>query len=330
MAPEIYRVWIDVTKQSFAIVLTAENQFFTPTLATMHGDKELEGVFKLNTDGTLKTEFNDRTILVANHQLYSDWVYMWWIAFTNQLHGAIYIVLKASLKRLPIFGWGMQNYRFIFLSRKWQNDEQVLKDGLEPIATDKNWPAWLLLFPEGTTMSKDGYSKTVAYAKKSDVEVPKHVLLPRSKGLRHSLLELGGSIDYLYDATIHYSGMQEGVYGEDYYTLRTMYLRGNYPDSINIYWRRYKVSEIPYNDEKEFESWIQQRWYEKDELLDRMIKTGSFVDPESTTTPTMEKISAPVKLNSPGQLFQIFSVPLNVILISHLLWNHLLPLLGLR
>jgi lysocardiolipin and lysophospholipid acyltransferase len=326
----VYRAWIDITKQSFGILLTAENQFFTPTLATMHGDKELDGVFRINQDGTLKTEFGDRAVLMANHQLYSDWVYMWWIAFTNRLHGAIYIVLKASLKKLPIFGWGMQNYRFIFLSRKWQADEKVLKDGLGAIAREKQWPAWLLLFPEGTTMSRNGYDKTVAYAKKTDTAVPKHVLLPRSKGLRYSLKELAGSVDYLYDATIHYSGMQEGTYGEDYYTLRTMYLRGIYPDQINMYWRRYKVSDIPYDDEEAFEKWIQERWFEKDELLDRMINTGSFLEPDTPSNSTMSKVTVPVKLNSPLQLFQIFSVPLNVLLLGHLVWNHLLPLSGLR
>lgn len=315
-APELYHVWIDVTKQSFGIFLTTLNQLWTPCEITITGDRELEGLFSLNEDGTLKTKFDERAILMANHQLYSDWAYLWWVAFTAKLHGALYIMLKASLKNIPIVGWGMQHYRFIFLTRKWQEDEKILNKSLTEINEEKNWPAWLVLFPEGTTFSKNGYDKTVSYAKKTDVAVPKHVLLPRSTGLRYSLSKLDDSVEYLYDATIHYAGMQKEVYGEDYFTLKAIYFTGVYPKHVSIYWRRYRVKDIPYQDEEAFTKWIQDRWYEKDQILDRMIQTGSFGDDQ------MKPLRVPVKLNSLLQTFQIISVPLNVVLIISLLKKH--------
>ncbi len=33
------------------------------------------------------------------------------------------IVLKAGLKRVPIFGWGMQHFYFLFLHRNWDADQ---------------------------------------------------------------------------------------------------------------------------------------------------------------------------------------------------------------
>lgn len=322
ISPNIYHAWIDLTKQSFGIYLTAANQLYTPAEVTITGDKSMQGKFTKDSDDNLFTHFGDKAVLISNHQLYVDWIYMWWIAFTAKTHGGIFIILKASLKWVPIWGWGMQFFRFIFLSRKWANDEKVLENGLQVIQNDKQWPTWLILFPEGTTMSKDGVSKTQVYGKKMDLEIPKHVMLPRSRGLRYSLLGLKGSkMEYLYDATIHYGGVPPGQYGEDYYTLKAMFLKGQYPKHLNIYWRRWAISEIPYEDEKEFEKWIQDRWYEKDELMDKFINEGKWSDEEE-----IEPLTVKVKLRSWIELLQVFSVPLNILLIGSLLYNHLLPL----
>jgi len=35
-----------------------------------------------------------------------------WVSYTSDMHGAIYIILKDSLKWIPIIGWGMQFYGF--------------------------------------------------------------------------------------------------------------------------------------------------------------------------------------------------------------------------
>ena len=74
----------------------------------------MKGQLYMMDDGTLKCNFPHRLVLMANHQLYTDWMYLWWIAYTNKMHGRIYIILKESLKNLPIFGWGAQFYNFIF------------------------------------------------------------------------------------------------------------------------------------------------------------------------------------------------------------------------
>ena len=60
-------------------------------------------------------------------QLYSDWLYLWWIAYTARMHGYIYIILKESLKYIPLMGIGMQFYGFIFMARKWEQDEERLR-----------------------------------------------------------------------------------------------------------------------------------------------------------------------------------------------------------
>jgi 1-acyl-sn-glycerol-3-phosphate acyltransferase len=42
------------------------------------------------------------------------------------MHGHLYIILKESIKYIPILGTGMMFYGFIFLSRKWATDKRTL------------------------------------------------------------------------------------------------------------------------------------------------------------------------------------------------------------
>ena len=44
-------------------------------------------------------------IVIANHQTFADWWYMWCWAYTKNQHGSFKIILKNSLKNIPIWGW---------------------------------------------------------------------------------------------------------------------------------------------------------------------------------------------------------------------------------
>ncbi|KAF5121642.1 hypothetical protein DV113_000918 [Geotrichum candidum] len=323
-----YEAWTEYTKQLFGIVVIFITQYWTPLKVSITGNSSVAGLFSINAKtGLLETHFDGRAIVISNHQLYSDWIFLWWVAFTARYHGNIFIMLKDSLKHIPIFGWGMRNYRFLFLSRSWVKDEKTLTEGLSRINRDSDWPAWLILFPEGTTISRNGVAKSRAFAEKQTpaLRSPSHLLLPRSRGLRFSIEQLHETVEYIYDSTIYYSDIPEGVFGEDHFTLRRMYLQGVYPSSIAMYWRRYRIADIPWQDEAKFEKWIYDRWYEKDALLQHYHKTGQFTDPENEAgnddIPTLE---APVRLsNTVGDVFKIFVVPITTGLLVRLGYNAL-------
>lgn len=299
----------------------------------------MAGMFKVNpTSGLLETYFGERAVVISNHQLYSDWVYLWWLSFTAKVHGNIFIMLKSSLRNIPLLGWGMKNYRFLFLSRSWAKDEKVLKEGLHRINKESDWPAWLILFPEGTTFSHNGVTKTKQFAAKQESEtkkavvVPEYLLLPRSRGLRFSLEQMHDSIEYVYDATIHYSGIPEGVYGEDHYTLGQMYVHGVTPDVMSMYWRRYKIADIPWQDEELFEKWVYDLWYEKDALLKSMHENGVFVpavEKDGEHSHSIPTVEVPVELNNTiPEVFQIFAVPVTTALLLRLGYRAIFKFLG--
>ncbi len=273
--PKFYDHYMAWTKESFAVLMTTITQWWAPTVVRVSGDESMKGQLYQMEDGSLKCNFPHRMVLMANHQLYTDWLYLWWIAYTNKMHGRIYIILKESLKQLPIFGWGAQFYNFIFLSRKWETDKYRFKSALNHLKNPKD-PMWLLIFPEGTNLSGVTREKSASWAKKSGVPDMKNQLLPRKTGLQFCLQELKQTTNWLYDCTIAYEGVPKGMYGQDIFTLRSSFFEGRPPKSVNMFFRRFKISDIPVENDDAFERWLINRWREKDYILEYFYMYNSF------------------------------------------------------
>lgn len=207
-----YYQYMAFTKQSFALVITALTQWACPTFIRASGDLSMRGQINLK-NGLLRTKFSERLVLVSNHQVYTDWVYLWWVAYTNRMHGRIFIILKESLKHIPLLGQGMMFYGFIFMARKWMSDKPRLQHRLQKLQTrfvssdsSEFDPMWLLIFPEGTNLSINTKRRSDEYGKKQGISPLKHVLIPRTTGLFFCLQQLKGTVDWIYDCTVAYAG----------------------------------------------------------------------------------------------------------------------------
>ncbi|KAF2108416.1 acyltransferase-domain-containing protein [Lophiotrema nucula] len=273
--PQFYDGYMAYTKECFAILVTCLTQWWAPTVVRVSGDSSMVGQLIKKKDGSLECRFAERMVLMANHQLYTDWLYLWWIAYTNNMHGFVYIILKESLKNIPIIGWGAQFYNFIFLARNWEKDQQQFKKHLS-LLNDPKKPMWLIIFPEGTNLSQVTREKSASWAKKTGLKDMKHQLLPRSTGLRFCLQELEDTTQWLYDCTIAYEGVPPGQFGQDIFTLRSSFFEGRPPKSVNMHWRRFHVSDIPLKNSKAFEVWLRNRWREKDYMLEYFQRNNRF------------------------------------------------------
>ncbi|KAI1171759.1 acyltransferase-domain-containing protein [Nemania sp. FL0916] len=282
----LFDAYMALTKEAFGLLLTTMTQWWAPTIIRVSGDASVAGQLSLTPDGRVQCNFPERMVLIANHQIYTDWLYLWWVAYTSnpQMHGHIFIILKESLKWIPIVGPGCMFIGFIFMSRKMAVDRPRMAHRLEKLkkrhtsADGKSYldPMWLLLFPEGTNLSDNGRRKSANWAKKSGLKDGRHVMLPRSTGMYFCLTELKGTVDYVYDCTVAYEGIPRGHFGENYFTLSSTFFQGRPPKSINFYWRRFALADIPLENQEDFDVWLRERWYEKDALLEQYLSTGRF------------------------------------------------------
>ncbi|KAI9285312.1 acyltransferase-domain-containing protein [Umbelopsis sp. AD052] len=247
-------------------------------------DIGIEEMIRRKSDGTIDTlAFPPRLVFISNHQIYADWVYVWCLAHLANAHGSMKIILKDSLRKVPLAGWGMLIFDFIFMKRRLNEDQANMVNNLERAKKNVDTPMWLLIYPEGTVVSKKTRKISNDFAEKFGYNNPRHLLLPRSTGLRICTNTLGNSVKYIYDCTIGYSGLKSGDIPEDVYTLRGIFFLKRYPKEIHVHLRRFLISDIP-TEEEAYATWLRDRWAEKDELLEEFYRVGAFPGEELKTS----------------------------------------------
>ena len=323
-----YNAWISFTKQSFNLLTITLTQWWAPITVQVSGDASMRGQLFKSVEGNLICNFPERLILIANHQIYTDWLYLWWIAHCGGAAGRIYIILKESLKKIPVIGWGIQLSQFILLKRNWEEDKPHLSKHLQKLNNQD--PMWLLLFPEGTNLASSTRLSSKKWATKNSIPDMQHTLHPRTTGLQFCLQELRQTVGYLYDCTIAYEGVPRGQYAQDTYTLQAQYLQGKPPEKIHMYWRRFRISEIPVDNTKSFESWLRARWIEKDAYIEHYYRIGQMpcdrgitAMPDGTKRKGCGYIETTIKATAWHEFLQAFAPIGALSLVLYTLYNQL-------
>lgn len=211
------------------------------------------------------------------------------------------------------FQKSMQMYRFIFLTRKWDSDKHYLARHLSKIArlaSDKvQTPGargaasklLLLIFPEGTLVSPLTRPISKKFADKSGIEDCKNMLLPRSTGLLFALRTLAADISdlKLVDFTIGYPGVPSPGRAQEFYTLRSTFMQGVGPPAVHMHFTVLSLQPSAANapplgtlpataalaakdestpeEHAAFDSWLLNRWRQKDEQMSRFYRDGDFL-----------------------------------------------------
>lgn len=317
---------IGFTKKNFATLVIFMTTYFSSTSIislSFKDDDMLKKSVKMNGPNRGKLMLDQSAIIIANHQIYSDWLYLWFIAYLNDCHDHLFIIMKDSLRKIPILGYGMKNYSFVFLSRKWETDYQHMKTQFNKICNLSN-KVWMLIFPEGTNINNAHLIKSLDYAKKVDGPRMNTVLLPRVKGLYLGLKELAPNTTKIIDFTIAYSGHKLEEQAQDIYTLFKVYIEGQSPKKISILINEYEMKdEVPSIDltsfktpskeqeEEEMEvltKWIYKKWEEKDKDMNYYYTNGNY---------GRSTIDVPLKLVSPFELLLVYIIPINSFIVMY-------------
>lgn len=98
-------------------------------------------------------------IVISNHMTRVDWMFVGWCynAFSD-LNRNCHVILKESLKSVPIFGWTMQMMVYIFLERSREKDIPHIRRSLHYLrGCDPDTS--ILIFPEGSDLSEENIEK---------------------------------------------------------------------------------------------------------------------------------------------------------------------------
>jgi len=312
----LYEEGVRYTKGGFTTLMILTSQLFAPTRLSItferdgqgrFSDEQIEQIVVRNAGGkVVALKLPTKSILIANHQIYADWWYTWCLTYFMGTHKDVFIVLKKSLKWMPIVGGAMQIFKFIFLARSWASDRNQLASRLSALgqqAEREDKPLTLLLYPEGTLVSKDTRPISRKFAEKIGVPDMANVLLPRSTGLHYSLRALAPRVPtlQLIDITIVYPGIPPMKYGQSYYTLRSIFFDGVPPPVIHMHLRVFDVNkdvpigdvstsnptviprgqanghavevDFPEDDKTKFDVWLRELWRDKDNFITRFHQT---------------------------------------------------------
>ncbi|TFY80419.1 hypothetical protein EWM64_g3593 [Hericium alpestre] len=345
-AKQWYENGIRYSKGAFATLLVLMCQWLAPTRLLITFETNGPGAFKeeeiadiavRNKDGrVVELKLPQKSVLIANHQVYSDWWYAWCLMYFTGTHRDVYIVLKKSLKWVPILGWGMQFFNFIFLARSWAADRIYLAKKLAALghhAEELDQPLTFILYPEGTLVSKDTRPISQKYAEKLGIPDMEHTLLPRSTGLHYSLRALAPRIHnlQLIDITVAYPGIPPHGFGQSWYTLRSIFLDRVPPPAVHMHIRRFDVAhdvpigdisrsgsdvipngsanspplqevEIPEKEREEFDLWVRQLWREKDSFMARFHATGTL----ASASDSSRTIVIPLQVRSQAEILNAY------------------------
>lgn len=200
----------------------------------------------------------------ANHRTRIDWMLLWGVLLRMGTLDKVRIVLKAPLRKIPVFGWAMQHFVFIFLQRKWA-DDQVNLQKLLPFLTKSEPQTSYLIFPEGTDLSVENVAKSAAFAQKSGLEERTYSLYPRTTGWTFMFPLLRANLRAVYDVTMFYVD-----YAANERPSEKALLSGRMPRMIHFYIERIDMSDMATqvaSDDKQLAEWMEARFTRKEAHL---------------------------------------------------------------
>ncbi|XP_077997790.1 lysocardiolipin acyltransferase 1-like [Glandiceps talaboti] len=225
----------------------------------------------------------DKSIMIMNHRTRLDWMFLWCCLIRRSALHHEKIMLKIGLKSIPGGGWAMQVGHFIFIHRNWEVDKEILSDILDYFSAIRH-PTQILIFPEGTDLSKDNKMRGINYAKKNGLPVYEFVMHPRTTGFVFLVEKLRKQrmLDAIHDITI--------AYPQNIPENELDILKGNFPHEIHFHIERHPIVTLPINDE-DLQNWCKQKWQEKEALLAEFYKHKEFPNVENREVGISKKLA---------------------------------------
>lgn len=162
----------------------------------------------------------------------------------------------------------MQMNGFLYITRHWEEDRGRLSRTLDYLIALGS-RTQLLIFPEGTDLTKSSKEKSDKYALQHYLPQYNYTLHPKTTGFAYLAqhLQRASYLDAVYDLTIAYP---------DYIPQSEIDLiRGRLPDEVHFHIRRISSADIPTQDST-LRKWLENRWSDKESILEQFYERKTF------------------------------------------------------
>ena len=240
---------------------------------------------------------NDRgVLLLSNHRCHIDWMYCGFV-WCNTLfsNGALRFILKESIRGVPLFGWIMTGFMYIFLSRKNREADIEHIDNIMRYLINSGDRPTLVLFPEGTDLTDETIAKSQEYASKHGLPLMKYVLCPKISGVETVLNRLRGQGGAVHDLTLAYKDYRFGDSGDTRPSEVGMW-SGEFPREVHMIVKRTDIKDIP-TERTELERWVLNSFVQREKLLKGFYENGSVVPTADKVKSAKERLELKASLN---------------------------------
>ncbi|CAI5950652.1 unnamed protein product [Closterium sp. NIES-64] len=195
----------------------------------------------------------ESALCVSNHRSDVDWAIGWVFSQRCGCLGGTRALIKEEAKWMPVIGWSMWFSEYLFIARNYATDQRRILDGYARL---RSFPRffWVALFMEGTRFTPEKLKAAQEYAKEAGLPIPRHVLVPRTKGLVMSVEQMRGHAGAIYDFTVNYP------VGKNPPTFANIFKRK--ASQIDVYYERVPMDQIP-QDAEGISKWCQESFVKK-------------------------------------------------------------------
>ncbi|XP_014289944.1 lysocardiolipin acyltransferase 1 [Halyomorpha halys] len=212
----------------------------------------------------------EHSILIMNHRTRLDWNFLWGAMYysTSPPSHRLKFILKSPIKRVPGAGWVMQMAGFFYIHRRWEDDQRLVSNMLEYLQ-DINHTYQVLIFPEGTDLTKKSIARSNHYADINNLQHYTHVLHPKTTGFAYIVKKMKSieQLDAVYDLTIGYPDTLPET--------EIDVMQGIFPEKVHFMIKRYSINELPSSFES-VKEWLNRIWRAKEDTLHKFYNSGEF------------------------------------------------------
>lgn len=228
-------------------------------------------------------------IVIANHRYDIDWLAAWMLSDKLGTLGGDKAMLKASLRYVPVIGWGWSLCDMIFLSRNWQKDRVNLAQSMKILLTYPR--SFILAYFEGTRFTKSKYEASVKFAEEKNLPIRlKNHLIPRTRGF-HCMTSVIQQ-EMKMDAKLKFGlyNFEVALDNDDNSKASLTSILSGTKTCIHIYVERLDVKKVPTETEEANSNYLFQVYQEKDKLLDYFKQHGRFPGIEKPYKPRLQTL----------------------------------------